>query len=53
MGNNVGSIEGAAVGESLGIGVGLPRIYVGFNVGSTVGAADGCALGLGVGLNFG
>ena len=49
MGNNVGDIVGALVGEADGIDVGFKSLYVGRNVGIKVGALLGEALGFGVG----
>lgn len=52
MGCNVGDAVGIKEGRDVGIGVGRPRVYVGFRVGSTVGAFVGDALGSGVGKNL-
>lgn len=49
MGANVGVEEGAAVGDTVGKGVGLPGKYVGESVGVPDGDTVGDEVGKGVG----
>ena len=46
----MGSAEGAAVGDTVGWGVGLPGKNVGEHVGNVEGGAVGLVVGFGVGL---
>jgi len=48
VGSRVGSDEGTALGENVGLGVDCPGKYVGANVGSKDGAVVGRADGAGV-----
>jgi len=48
VGDNVGTPEGASVGEVVGKGVGTPVSYVGEKVGNIEGAAVGEVVGDGV-----
>jgi len=52
VGTKVGSLDGDAVGLTVGYGVGLPGKYVGENVGSFDGAAVGEVVGSNVGIFF-